>query len=44
MRKEAGTLLIAGCIAAMLAVGAIGTANAVIVPFKGIEYSYLRQW
>jgi hypothetical protein len=41
MKKEAGALLSAGCIAAIMAVGAIGTANAAIVPFKGIEYSYL---
>ena len=42
MRKEARALLIAGCIAALLAVGAIGTATAAIVPFNGTDYSWLH--
>jgi len=42
MKKEARVLLIAVCVAALLAIGAIGTATAAIVPFDGIEYSWLH--
>jgi hypothetical protein len=42
MKKEAGVLMIAGCIAALLAIGAIGTATAAIVPFNGTDYSWLH--
>ena len=40
--KITGALLCAGCIAALLAVFAIGTASAAIVPFNGVEYSWLH--
>jgi hypothetical protein len=43
MIKEAGALLSAGCIAAIiLAVSVTGTATAAIVPFDGTEYSWLH--
>jgi hypothetical protein len=42
MRKEAGALFSAGCIAAILTIGAIGTASAAIVPFNGTDYSWLH--
>lgn len=40
--KIAGALLCAGCITALLAVFAIGTASAAVVPFGGVEYSWLH--
>jgi len=40
--KSARALLCAGCIVALLAVYATGTASAAIVPFNGVEYSWLH--
>jgi hypothetical protein len=42
MKKETRVLLIAGYIAALLAIGAAGTATAAIVPFNGTDYSWLH--
>jgi hypothetical protein len=42
MKKSTWILLGSGCIAAMLAVFLIGTASAAIVPFNGVEYSWLH--
>jgi hypothetical protein len=42
MKKSTGILLISGCIAALLGVFLIGTASAAIVPFNGVEYSWLH--
>lgn len=43
MKKENRILLSTGCLAALLAIGAIGTANAAIVPFNGTGYSWLHE-
>jgi len=40
--KIAGAILCAGCIAALLTILAIGTASAAVVPFSGVEYSWLH--
>jgi hypothetical protein len=42
MKRSTGILLISGCIAALLGVFLIGTASAAIVPFQGVEYSWLH--
>lgn len=42
MKKSTVLLLISGCIAALLGVFLIGTASAAIVPFNGVEYSWLH--
>lgn len=42
MKRSTGILLGCGCIAVMLAVFLIGTASAAIVPFNGVEYSWLH--
>lgn len=42
MRKNTRILLGSSCAAAMLAVFLIGTATAAIVPFNGVEYSWLH--
>lgn len=43
MRKESGALLCTGFIVALLALLAIGTADAAIVPFDGTDYSWLHE-
>jgi cell division septation protein DedD len=40
--KITGALLCAGCIVALLAIFACGTASAAVVPFNGVEYSWLH--
>jgi hypothetical protein len=42
MKKSTWIFLGSGCIAALLAVFLIGTASAAIVPFNGVEYSWLH--
>ncbi len=40
--KSTGVLLCAGCIVALLAIFACGTASAAVAPFTGVEYSWLH--
>jgi hypothetical protein len=42
MKKSTGALLGCGCIAVVVAVFMIGPASAAIVPFNGVEYSWLH--
>jgi hypothetical protein len=42
MRKSARILLGSGCIVALMAAFFVGTASAAIVPFNGVDYSWLH--
>lgn len=43
MKKEAGALISAGCIAVILSICAIDMASAAVVPFNGTGYSWLHE-